>query len=115
MIEWIVILLISLCILVWHYSQTTPKYTLSQIKESQISMQLTALWEERAPVVISEVKAKELWVAESLKQTRFWGAQPVWEDYQTNPSVAIVPQNVAQQLTCADILGVSQIENDTLL
>jgi hypothetical protein len=115
MIEWIVILLIIGCILVWHYSQTTPKYNLSQIKESQISMQLTSLWEERAPVIISEVKPRAIWAADSLKQTRFWGAQPVWGDYEADPGNAVVIQNVAQQLTWADILGLTQIENDTLL
>lgn len=115
MIEWIVIFLIIACIIVWHYSQTAPKYTISQIKESQISMQLTPIWEEKSPLVISEVKARDLWAPESLKQTRFWGAQPVWGDYQENPEFALVPQNVAQQLTWADILGMSQIENDTLI
>jgi hypothetical protein len=54
---------------------------LSQIKESQISMQLTTLWEERKPVVVSEVRPQEIWLANSLKQTRFWTAQPVWNDY----------------------------------
>jgi hypothetical protein len=115
MIEWIIIFLIILCIIIWHYSQSTSKYRLAQITESQIPTQLNSLWEERTPTIISEVKPRGIWVAEGLKQTRFWGAQPVWDDYQAKADNAIVPQNVAQQLTWAEILGVSQIENDMLI
>jgi len=115
MIEWIIIFLIILCIVVWHYSQSTAKYGLAQITESQISMQLGQLWEEKTPVIIAEVKPRGIWAAEGLRQTRFWGAQPIWGDYEANPQGAIVPQNVAQQLTWSDILGISQIENDTLI
>lgn len=115
MIEWIVIFLIILCSLIWNYSQSTPKYSLSQMTESQISTQLNKVWEERSPIVISNVKSPGLWVADSLKQTRFWGAQPVWEDYQTNPESAIILQNRAQQTTWSDILGIQQIESETLL
>jgi hypothetical protein len=38
----------------------------------------------------------------------------VWNDYQTNPTM-IIPTNRAQQLTWANILGISQIQSDTLL
>jgi len=115
MIEWIVIFLIIFCVIVLHYSQSTPKYSLAQITESQISMQLGPLWEERAPVIISEVKPRALWSPDSLKQTRFWGAQPVWDDYEAKADKAVIIQNKAQQVTWADILGISQIENDILL
>lgn len=114
MIEWIVIFLIIFCILVWHYSHCVSEYSLSQITESQISMQLTKLWEERKPVVVSEVKNRGIWVADGLKQTRFWGAQPIWGEYDNNPET-VVEQNKAQQITWADILGISQLEGDTLL
>ena len=77
-------------------------------------MQLTTLWEEKKPVVVSEVRPQEIWLANSLKQTRFWGAQPVWNDYETNPNI-IVPINRAQQLAWSEILGISQIQSNTLL
>jgi hypothetical protein len=114
MIEWIIIFLIIFCILIWYYSQSSSQYSLSQINESQISMQLTNLWEERKPVVVSEVKPRGIWMSDGLKQTRFWGAQPIWQEYQTDPTTEII-QNRAQQTTWADILGISQIESDTLL
>jgi len=114
MVEWILILIIILCIFIWYYKQSVSEYSLSQIKESQISMQLTSLWEERKPVVVSEVRPQEIWLANSLKQTRFWTAQPVWNDYEKNPNM-IIPTNRAQQLTWAEILGISQIQSDTLL
>jgi hypothetical protein len=114
MIEWIVILLIILCIAVWYYTQSVSEYSFSQIKESQISMQLTNLWEERKPVIISEVRPQEIWLANSLKQTRFWGAQSIWEDYDKNPEV-LVPSDHSQQMAWAEILGISQIQRDTLL
>ena len=115
MIEWIVILFVILCILVWYYSQSVSEYSLSQIKESQISMQLLTLWEERKPVVISEVRPQEIWLANSLRQTRFWGAQPVWEAYESDPEGSIVEANRPQQLTWAEILGITQIQTDILL
>jgi hypothetical protein len=114
MIEWIVILLIILCIFVLYYSQSVSEYSISQITESQISTQLLTVWEERKPVVISERKPRGIWASEGLKKTRFWGAQPIWGSYQENPNSTII-QSRAQQLTWADILGISQIENDTLL
>jgi hypothetical protein len=114
MIEWIIILLIIFCIIVWHYSQSVSKYSLSQIKESQIPSNLLTLWEEKLPVVVSDVRPKDIWVASNLSQTRFWPTQPVWEDYQKNPSKPVeVPQSL--ELTWSEILGISQIESDTLL
>jgi hypothetical protein len=115
MIEWVVIFLIIFCTLVWHYSHSVSEYSFSQIKESQISMHLTRLWEERKPVIVSEVKPRGLWVADGLRQTRFWGAQPIWNTYQNDPQGFILEHNRAQQITWADILGISQIERDTLL
>jgi len=111
MIEWIVIFLIIFCAIVWHYSQTTPKYSLAQITQAQISKELPQLWEEKSPVIVSEVSPRGIWVADGLKQTRFWGAQPVWAAYEENPEGVLI-QNKAQQLTWADILGLSQIENE---
>ena len=104
MIEWIVILLIIFCILVWHYSQSTHKYSISQLKESQISTNLISLWEEKNPVVISDVRALEIWSSNSLKQTRFWGAQPIWNEYETHPmDTPTVTRGL--QTTWSDILG----------
>ena len=114
MIEWIVILLIIFCITVWYYSQSVAEYSFSQIKESQISTQLAQVWEERKPVVISEVRNRGIWVANGLKQTRFWGAQPIWAEYESNPGKLITTTR-AQQLTWAEILGITQIETDCLL
>jgi hypothetical protein len=114
MVEWILILIIILCIFIWYYKQSVSEYSLSQIKEAQISMQLSTLWEEKKPVVVSEVRPQEIWLANSLKQTRFWGAQPVWNDYETNPNI-IVPINRAQQLAWSEILGISQIQSNLLL
>ena len=114
MIEWLVILLIILCIVVWHYTQSVTKYSLSQINESQISMNLANLWQERNPVVVSEVKSRRIWAAESLRQTRFWGAQPIWQQYQETPNtLEPTPRNL--QTTWSDILGISQIESELLL
>jgi hypothetical protein len=114
MIEWIVIFLIIFCITVWYYSQSVAEYSLSQIKESQISTQLSQVWEEKKPVVISEIRSRGIWVAEGLRQTRFWGAQPIWEQYETDPTKPIASDS-AQQLTWAEILGISQIESNNLL
>ena len=114
MIEWIVILVIILCIAVWYYTQSLSEYSLSQIKEFQIPMQLAGLWDERKPVVVSEVRPQEIWLANSLKQTRFWGAQSAWESYDANPE-SLIPSNHSQQMAWADILGVSQIQRETLL
>jgi hypothetical protein len=114
MIEWIVILLIIFCIIVWYYSQSVAEYSLSQIKESQISTQLAQVWEERKPIVISENRSRGIWVSEGLRQTRFWGAQPIWNEYMNNPNKHPITDR-AQQLTWAEILGISQIDSDTLL
>ena len=114
MIEWIVIFLIIFCIFVWYYTQSVSEYSLSQIKESQISTQLLSVWEEKKPVVVSEVKSRNIWVADGLRQTRFWGAQPIWESYESDPTKLVV-QNKAQQITWSEILGISQIEKDKVL
>jgi len=114
MIEWIVIFLIIFCIVVWHYSQSSAKYSLSQLKESQISMNLTSLWEEKNPVVVSEVKKNGLWVSDGLKQTRFWSAQPIWQQYESNPQVSL-PIERSLQVTWSEILGITQIESEILL
>lgn len=114
MIEWIIILLIIFCIIVWHYSQNISKYSLSQIKESQIPSNLLTLWEEKVPVIVSDVRPKDIWVASNLSQTRFWPTQPVWADYQQNPSKSVEVER-SLELTWSEILGISQIESDTLL
>lgn len=115
MIEWIVIFLIIFCILAWHYSQSADKYNLAQITERQVPMQLTTLWEERNPVVISDIKPRNIWTADSIRKTRFWAAQPIWESYMSSPSETMVVQDRPQQLTWADMLGISQLESDVLL
>lgn len=115
MIEWIVILLIIFCIIVSHYSQSNPEYSLSQIKESQIPLNLLTLWEEKKPIVVSEVHSRRIWSSDSLKQTRFWGAQPIWNQYEENPSGTIVPSQRSLQTTWSEILGIAQIENELLL
>jgi hypothetical protein len=115
MIEWIIILLIIFCIIVWHYSQSNPEYSLSQIKESQIPINLLTLWEEKKPVVVSEVRSRRIWSSDSLRQTRFWGAQPIWNEYNGNPQGTIVPSQHSLQTTWSEILGIAQIENELLL
>jgi len=114
MIEWIVIFLIIFCIVVWHYSQASTKYSLSQVKESQISMNLTSLWEERNPVVVSEIRGHGIWNSEALRQTRFWGAQPIWQQYESNPQANLAIER-SLQITWSEILGISQIESEILL
>jgi len=114
MIEWIVILLIIFCILVWHYSQSTNKYSISQLKESQIPTNLISLWEEKNPVVISDVRSLNIWSSNSLRQTRFWGAQPIWNEYQTNP-IDAPTGNRSLQTTWSDILGLTKVESETLM
>lgn len=114
MIEWIVILLIIFCIVVWHYTQSTTKYSLSQITETQIPTSLTTLWEEKNPIVISEVRSRRIWASDALKQTRFWGAQPIWQQYELNPQ-AIQPVERSLQTTWSEILGISRIESELLL
>jgi hypothetical protein len=114
MIEWIVIILIIFCIAVWYYTQSVAEYSLSQIKESQIPLQLNHIWEEKKPVVVSDVRSKGIWIADGLKQTRFWNAQTIWGDYEANPNMTILP-NRSQQVTWAEILGISQIESEMVL
>jgi len=114
MIEWIVILLIIFCIVVWYYTQSTNKYSLSQIKESQTAASLTTLWEEKNPIIVSDVKSRNIWASESLKQTRFWPAQPVWQQYESNPR-AIQPIERSLQITWAEILGLKQINAELLI
>ena len=114
MIEWIVILLIIFCIIVMHYLQSTKQYSLSQIKESQIPTSLQTLWEEKNPIIVTDCRTTGIWVANALKQTRFWGAQPVWQQYQKNPSAPLTTLR-SLQITWSEILGVTQIESETLL
>jgi len=113
MIEWIVILLVIVCIIAWYYSHSVSEYRFSQIKEVQIPTQLDSLWEEKVPIIISET-GKDIWSAESLKLTRFWTAQPLWSQYQANPNMPIRQTKDARVLW-ADILGISQIYHETLL
>ena len=115
MIEWFIILGIILCIVVWYYSQTVSQYSLSQIKESQSQTQLATLWQEKKPIVISEVRESEIWSADSLSQTRFWSAQPIWAQYQADPVTTVIVDNKPQQMTWSDMLGISQLESDLLL
>lgn len=114
MIEWIVIFLIIFCIVVWHYSQASTKYNLSQLKESQVSMNLTSLWEEKNPVIVSEVNQVGIWTEKRLRQTRFWEAQPIWQEYVSDPQ-GISQVEYSLQTTWSEILGISQIDSDTLL
>ena len=110
MIEWIVILLIIFCIVVWHYTQSTTKYNLSQIKEAQIPTNLTTLWEEKNPIVVSEVRSRRIWASDALKQTRFWGAQPIWQQYELNPQ-HIQPVERSLQTTWSEIRLVERLRN----
>lgn len=114
MMEWIVILVIILCICVGYYSQSVGEYSISQIKESQIPQQLTHVWEEKKPVVITDIRSAGIWTPAGLRQTRFWGAQPIWEEYQENPQSPIRTTR-QQEYIWSDILGVSQIESEKLL
>jgi hypothetical protein len=117
MIEWIVILIVILCITAWYYSQSVSEYSISQIKEIQIPVQLSPLWEEKRPVVVSDVRPQEIWQASSLRQTRFWTAQQVWGDYEANPSQPLVTAGVTkvESMAWAEILGLAQIQKDILL
>ena len=111
--ELIVIFLIIFCALVFYYSQSVAEYSLSQIKETQVQDQIAHLWEERKPVVISECKQRGIWTGRSLKQTRFWGAQPIWGAYEGDP--AHVAGTHSQETVWADILGLTDIESDRVL
>ena len=115
MIEWIVILVIIVCIVAWYYSQSVSEYSISQLKEIQISTQLATLWEEKKPVVVSEVRPQEIWLANSLRQTRFWGAQPVWEEYESNPGQATIKNSLVENMAWSEILGIGQIQKELLL
>ena len=115
MLEWILILVIILCISIWYYTQSVSEYSISQIKEIQISMQLTPIWNEKKPVVVSEVRPQDIWLANSLKQTKFWGAEPNWENYELTKQYIPTNANSARELAWAELLGISQIQADTLL
>ncbi len=115
MMEWVVILLIVFCIVVWHYSHSTTQYSISQVKESQVLVNLLTLWEEKNPIVVSDVHSRELWSPNSLKQTRFWTAQPIWGQYESNPMSTRLSHDHSLELTWSSILGISQIESDNLL
>lgn len=114
MLEWVVIFSVILCIVVWYYSQSNTEYSFSHIKAKQIPLQLTDLWAERKPVVVSDVRPNTIWIPEGLRVTRFWGAQPIWGEYQSNPN-ALVPANHGLQRTWADILGISTLEKEQFL
>jgi hypothetical protein len=112
--EWIVILGIIFCILVFYYSQSVTQYSLSQMDEDHVAQQLGHVWEERRPVVISKCMTKRIiWSAESLKQTRFWGAQPIWGAYEADPQGALPPSR-SQELTWADILGIAGMQSSMI-
>jgi hypothetical protein len=114
MLEWFIILGIIICIVVWYYNQSATEYSLNQITEVQVPVQLADLWQEKKPVVVSDCGANRLWVADGLRQTRFWVAQPVWEAYEQNPGTLVAPGR-ALEVTWADILGVSRLEEERLL
>ena len=114
MIEWIGIFLIIVCILAWYYSHSVSEYRFSQIQEFQIPTQLNVLWEEKIPVIISDITTKDIWSPTFLQITRFWSAQPLWSKYQTDPTIHI-PFDKNQQTIWAEILGISQIQEETLL
>ena len=111
MIEWCIIIGIIFCSAVWYYSQSVSEYSLSQIKESQISVQLSDLLTEKKPIIISDVYTMPIWTSESLKNTRFWSAQPVWESYQREPENLLIETNRPQQMTWSDMLGISKKSN----
>jgi len=112
--EWIVILVIIFCILVFYYSQSVTQYSLSQMDEAQINKELSHVWEERRPVVVSNCKNRRIiWSADALKQTRFWGAQPIWGAYEADPEHALPPTR-SEELTWANILGVATMESSVL-
>ena len=114
MIEWIVIFLIIFCILVFYYSQSVAQYSLSQMDEIQISSQLISVWEERKPIVVSKCTTRRIvWSADALKQTRFWGAQPIWGAYEADPEHALPPTR-SQEITWADILGIAKMESSAI-
>ena len=115
MIEWCIIIGIIFCSAVWYYSQSVSEYSLSQIKESQISVQLSDLLTEKKPIIISDVYTMPIWTSESLKNTRFWSAQPVWESYQREPENLLIETNRPQQMTWSDMLGISEMESNRLL
>lgn len=112
--EWIVILVIIFCILVFYYSQSVAQYSLSQMDEDRVVQQLALVWEEKKPVVISNCKKRRtIWSADALEQTRFWGAQPIWGAYEADPQNAIPPSR-SQEITWADILGIATMESGVL-
>lgn len=53
-------------------------------------------------------------VSEFSEANEVLGAQSIWEDYDKNPEI-LVPSNHSQQMAWAEILGISQIQRDTLL
>ena len=111
--EWIVILVIIFCILVFYYSQRVTQYSLSQMDETKATNELVHVWEERRPVVISNCKRRNVWSAAALEQTRFWGAQPIWGAYEADPRGALPPTR-SQEITWADILGIATMESSMI-
>lgn len=114
MIEWVVVLLVIVCIIAWYYSHSVSEYRFSQIKEFQIPTQLDSLWEEKIPIIVSDLTNKDIWSSTSLKLTQFWTAQPLWSMYEQDPQIHI---NLSQdnKVLWADILGISQIQQEVLL
>ena len=114
MLEWILILVIILCISIWYYTQSVSEYGLAQIKESQISMQLAQVWDEKKPVVISDVRAQEIWLANSLRQTKYWSAEPSWNTYENTGLYIPTHQGRTKEQAWAEILGITQIQKTIL-
>lgn len=112
MIEWIVILFVIFCIIAWYYSQSVSEYRILQLKEIQIPTQLQIVWEEKVPVIVSDIKTNDIWSPESLRLTRFWSAQPNWATYQKNPR-EVFQEN--PNIVWSDILGITQIQESILL
>jgi hypothetical protein len=114
MLEWFIILGVIVCIVVWYYNQSATSYSLNQITERQVPTQLGELWQEKKPVVVLECAPNRIWVADGLRQTRFWGAQPVWGAYEENPGALVAPGR-ALEMTWAEILGIARLEEEVLL
>jgi hypothetical protein len=114
MLEWLLILVIILCISISYYTQSVSEYSLAQIKEIQISMQLAPLWDEKKPVVVSDVRPQEIWLANSLRQTKYWAAEPSWANYEQTSQYTPTHEGRTKEIAWAEILGISQIQNTAL-
>jgi hypothetical protein len=114
MIEWVVVLLVIVCIIAWYYSHSLSEYRFSQIKEVQIPTQLDSLWEEKIPIIVSDLNNKDIWTSDSLKLTKFWTAQPVWAMYEQDAHIN-TRTSKETSILWADILGITQIQQETLV